>query len=168
MFPFLHDQNDPRLNGNQRREIEESRRELPWIVVLTIIAAAALWWAAVSPSKLRGEEPDYRFTITPGFTITRGEFRPAAAGHSHTPITKPAGISDPGHRMQPREGDHSHYCPTCKIEWWHGPDLGEFWSAHSCPKCGRRVTEVRRFATAGKSSRAINSSEQMNRDDCPT
>ena len=35
-----------------------------------------------------------------------------------------------------RAGDHSHLCPRCRTEWWHGS--GSFGRAndHHCPACG--------------------------------
>jgi hypothetical protein len=41
-------------------------------------------------------------------------------------------------------GRHSHKCPRCGFEWWHGPEAASNPRAHNCPRCGAFQNVVNR------------------------
>ncbi|TXI84793.1 MAG: hypothetical protein E6Q40_08845 [Cupriavidus sp.] len=63
------------------------------------------------------------------------------------PAEQPKAVEQPASKpVQATSKLHSHLCPKCGHEWWHGDEHFGRAASHACPKCGTMQWVVHRKA----------------------
>jgi predicted RNA-binding Zn-ribbon protein involved in translation (DUF1610 family) len=84
-----------------------------------------------------------KFTVVPGFVVTAAPVKvKITAGKVTQEVAVPAivevtiPVNPKSKRITSSHPNHSHLCPRCGLEWWHGDNAFGHVESHRCPDCG--------------------------------